>query len=103
MPGPVHCYVRQVDPCDTRRTNGPGCPKAPMVWDNADGEDETVSATFDLFRIGRPGEIEIVERFAIDGDQWRMLECKGSVNVIPTRVRLGMELSKVVTEEISLG
>ena len=77
--------------------------KAPMVWDNADGEDETVSATFDLFRIGRPGEIEIIERFAIDGDQWRMLECKGSVNVIPTRVRLGMELSKVVTEEISLG
>jgi len=77
--------------------------KNPMVWDNADGDDETVSATFDLFRLGRLGEIEIVDSFQIDGDQWRSLESEGSTDVIPTRVRLGIPLSKVVMEEVSRG
>ncbi len=73
--------------------------KDPMVWDDADGDDETASATFDLFRLGKTGEVEIIETEQIDGDQWRDLEMGGGVEMVRSGVHLGMTLSQAIASQ----
>lgn len=72
-----------------------------MEWDDADGDDETVSATFELFRLGKLGQVEIVEEFTIDGDQWRTLESNGSTETIKMQAHLGKALAQIVGLECS--
>lgn len=73
--------------------------KDPIVWDDADGDDETTSATFDLFRLGKSGEIEIISTEAIDGDQWRDLEMGGGVDMVRSGVHLGMSLQQALASQ----
>ena len=73
--------------------------KDPIVWDDPDGDDETASATFDLFRIGKTGDVEIIETAEIDGDQWRDLEMGGGVEMVRSGVHLGMPLSQAIESQ----
>ncbi len=73
--------------------------KAPIVWDDADGDDETTSATFDLFRLVKSGEIEIISTEEIDGDQWRDLEMGGGVDMVRSGVHLGMSLQQALASQ----
>ncbi len=70
--------------------------KDPAVWDDADGDDETTSAVFGLFRIGKLGETEIISTEEIDGDQWRDLEMGGGVELVRSGVHLGMSLRQAL-------
>lgn len=70
--------------------------KDPIVWDDPDGDDETTSATFDLFRLGKTGDVEIIETAKIDGDRWRDLEMGGGVDMVRSGVHLGMTLSRAI-------
>lgn len=71
-----------------------------MVWDDPDGDDETVSATFEVFRMLKMGEPEIIETASITGDQWREVESEGDIESIKTMVHNGLLLERAISKAL---